>query len=785
MTDVLLKRIAAWLSEYAAEKISGSLLSVFGREVRRPNTGTIASGDIMPVLSGLEISAGAEKVFLSGMNRKLICACIFYKDIGPSRHVDPSDMENVKDAGEEKVRNEIKDLILTVHEKIWRLSAVSEKMGRLEVQRNIRADLEDVVRELKAIRERGAPAEEEEEDTRGPVATSYPRPSPAFAGREMDILRLLLLLEKSNTVFVCGPAGIGKSELCGKFAEGWASVSDDGERKRTAVWLSCDGGLRSAIAWRLKVRGIKENETMDENRLFASKLAALSADPMTLLVIDNFCGDDDGSLNTVSGCGFRKIFITRNNEFLSSYNGVEIGALPDGTALDLLFELLGDERKEWAEERKNELRELLRRIGCHTLSIKLIADIIRMNGTEPPELLSIVSRADMTRQEEKDIANVLGLLGAVTPESREADILKMISMLPVSGMPLEKFIEFAELDDNDMIILRSLERRGWVSITEIDGSGDRIIHSDPMIMNILRSDHGPKDDDCCVFFNSLEKFFDLGRSYGNWEEKMNMLPVLISATDSASTSPYAPILYSLAGRYLRGSGDADGALIYYMRALDDKEKRFGADHPCAAPTYTGIGNVYSDKGEYDKAVEYYIKALKVSGRLSGINDPSIAMTYNNVGIAYSEKGDHDKALEYYGKALEIRERVLGEEHQDTAATYSCMGNAYSDKGEYDKALEYYGKALEIREKVLGPDHYYTAVTHGNIGVAHLRMENYAKALESTVKAAEIMRRTVGAEHPDTAAAYEVIAHIRNLTGDGDAYAEYKITVIEDWNFMYR
>ncbi|MDR2866538.1 MAG: tetratricopeptide repeat protein [Methanomassiliicoccaceae archaeon] len=790
MKDVLLEKFAALLSGYASAKIEGSYLSVFGRKIKRSQKGETMDGEVASALSGLRMTENVGKVLGSEKNRRLICGCIFIRDTEPTRRVDPSEMEYLNDTDiKEKVLREIKELMLTVHDRIWAQPGTEEKMGRCEVQGSIRTDLMDVMRELIAVHDKGG----SQRPAGGPVMTSYPRPSDTFMGRETELLQLSLLAERSDAVFVCGPAGIGKTEMCRKFAEGWADTEDDDSNigKRPVIWLAYDGDLRSTIAWHLKVEGIEEGTILNEETLFRYKLSVLADNPRTLMVIDDLNAQDDTHLSAVLQYRFKKIFISRDPGYLKRNVGMEIGTLSEGTAAEMLLRILSDSKRRWARQREREVHSLLSHACYHTLTVAQIARHINMHGTKPRILrrMSAAGTASRPAGDDEMIAARLSMLMAMSSlDGREREILKVLSMLPASGMPLGRFIEFSGLDSRrDGDVLRSLEDKGWAELTHIDRTDDDMISVNPMIADILRRDFSPGEDECAAFFRSVERFFDLGRAFNNWAEKMDVLPVLISAADAAAEGIYAPTLNSLAGRYLRGSGNYDASLRYYFKALDLRIGMFGAEHPGIAPMYTGIGNVYSDKGDYDKAVEYYIKALRVSGRMSGINDPSIASTYNNVGTAYAEREEYGKAIEYYGKALEIRERVLSIGHEDTAATYNSMGNAYSDSGEYGKAIEYYGKALKIREKVFGSDHYYTAATHSNIGVAHLRTGAHIKALESAVKAMEIMNRTAGADHPDTMAAYEMVSYIQKILGNGDeVYSEYRSpTPAEDWNFMYR
>ncbi|MDR0198139.1 MAG: tetratricopeptide repeat protein [Methanomassiliicoccaceae archaeon] len=777
MKNSPLKEVAEWLNRYAVGMMTGSYLSIFGRKIKRPKEGMTLNGEIAQALSGLRISGNAEKAFISGRNRRLVCAYIFTEDIGPVEPIDPSNVGEAEEDAKEKVRKEIKKFILTVHDRIWVLPGTAEKIGDREIQNNIKRDMDEVVAELKAIHDMSEAMIGSEDDVPhgNPVTTSYPSPSRHFTGREAELLALSLLAERNDAVFVCGAEGTGRTELCRKFAEGWADMRDEDGNGSPVVWVEHNGSLRSSVAWDLKIKGINESELQDEGKTFRAKLSALGEDPRTLMIVDGLDAVADEHMDEVLHYRFKKIFISGNAGYLGSYPGIEVKALSEEASEEMFLGSLKEGRKGQADG--EAVRGLLRSAGYHTLTVALMAAHLNTHGTEIRELLE---RMDGARADGAD-GRIRELLRLTSLDDAETDALKVASSLPPSGMDLERFEAFSELDRGTLMSLRD---KGMIRVAHI-GRADRI-SVDPQIARALRSEFGPLGDECRTFFGSLEKFFDISRTdfsrtNDKWIEKADLLPVLMSVTDLAGEGLYAPILCSLTGRYLRSSGNSDEALRYYYKALRLKEKIFGATHPSLAPTYAGIGNAYADKWEYDTAVEYYIKALKLSGRMSGIIDPSIASTYNNVGMAYSEIGEYAKAREYYFQALEIRKKVLGPDHPDTAATYNGIGDAYSDGGDPSKALEFYSKALEIRKRAFGKDNYYTAVTYSNIGVAYLHMREYGKALEHCTKAMEILKRTAGVDHPDTEVAYDAVAYIREMM---DRKNNKRERPGPDWNPMY-
>ena len=67
------------------------------------------------------------------------------------------------------------------------------------------------------------------------------------------------------------------------------------------------------------------------------------------------------------------------------------------------------------------------------------------------------------------------------------------------------------------------------------------------------------------------------------------------------------------------NGDHEQALVYYMKALDERKAALGEKHPDVAALYTTIGRALNDQEDYDNAVSYYEKALEIPpGSLQGI-----------------------------------------------------------------------------------------------------------------------------------------------------------------------
>ena len=156
---------------------------------------------------------------------------------------------------------------------------------------------------------------------------------------------------------------------------------------------------------------------------------------------------------------------------------------------------------------------------------------------------------------------------------------------------------------------------------------------------------------------------------------------------------------------LRNSGDLDGAIEQYKKAVQQK-----ADYHDA---WYNMGNAHADKGEHDRAIECYRKAVDIK--------PDDYRAWNNMGIAYGHKEDYDRAIECYRKALDIK--------PDKHEAWNNMGSAYDGKKDYDRAIECYRKALDIK-----PDIHEA---WNNMGSAYDDKKDYDRAIECYQRAVEV------------------------------------------------
>ena len=96
-------------------------------------------------------------------------------------------------------------------------------------------------------------------------------------------------------------------------------------------------------------------------------------------------------------------------------------------------------------------------------------------------------------------------------------------------------------------------------------------------------------------------------------------------------------LYRVDGIKLQNSGDLDGALKLFQKAIELD--------PLYPEVYNDLGIIYEAQGDPDRAEESYLQALRV--------DPHYLGAYSNLALFYEGKRDLAKATYYWKKRIEL------------------------------------------------------------------------------------------------------------------------------------
>jgi tetratricopeptide (TPR) repeat protein len=201
------------------------------------------------------------------------------------------------------------------------------------------------------------------------------------------------------------------------------------------------------------------------------------------------------------------------------------------------------------------------------------------------------------------------------------------------------------------------------------------------------------------------------------------------------THPQRKWAFNLLGFIAADSGDYDGAIGWYKRAIAaDEEDKF-------AIAYTNWGNALYSMGDLDGAITKYMRAIEI--------DPEDAVAYFNWGNALSDKGDLDGMIAKYARATQLDPK--------DALAYNSWGNALYNKGDLDGAIAKYMRAIELDRE--------NALAYFNWGIALDDKGDPDGAIAKYMRATEL--------DPEYAAAYIGWGIALYRTGDLDgAIAKY-------------
>ncbi len=179
-----------------------------------------------------------------------------------------------------------------------------------------------------------------------------------------------------------------------------------------------------------------------------------------------------------------------------------------------------------------------------------------------------------------------------------------------------------------------------------------------------------------------------------------------------------PQLYYIKGKSLYESGDADGALALYNKAIEmkpgygtaylrkaqvmkdkDNEEEFKkaidaaiatSDNKIIGPAKKLAANYYLQKGAEAFKAENFATAESYFNSVFDYQEATANMHYQ-LALVYNGQSKWDNAIESCNKALTF---FKGEETTKDAKIYYELGNAYKGKGDTNAACEAYKKAAK-------------------------------------------------------------------------------------------
>ncbi|HVE84963.1 MAG TPA: tetratricopeptide repeat protein, partial [Myxococcales bacterium] len=202
------------------------------------------------------------------------------------------------------------------------------------------------------------------------------------------------------------------------------------------------------------------------------------------------------------------------------------------------------------------------------------------------------------------------------------------------------------------------------------------------------------------------------------------------------------------------------------RALVERQKALGPNHPLTATTRNNLGNIQQALGHLQPALAQYQSALTSLEAALGPEHPTVALALNNVGAVLWDLGRLEEARGRFERSVQIRERALGPRHPAVARSLTNLGAVEQSLGKLQDAERDLARAVQIQEAALGADHLDLVPGLVNLAGVLIEQGQHAAALERCRRADAINHQALGPEHHDLA--YAQSCEAEALVGLGRA-----------------
>ena len=615
-------------------------------------------------------------------------------------------------------------------------------------------------------------------------------------GREIELAELHQKLKNSPKVaLVRGLGGIGKTTLV------QAYLVLHQEQYRHIAWITQGEDFINAVVLDVSLAEnlkIPLHPGEDLATHFVRLMQALRALPgPNLLVIDNATEQlaTREVFEQLPKAPNWKVLVTSRQD-LPDFVVMELQVLQPEATLELF-------RLYYQGGSDEEVRELLREIGYHTLTAELLArtlqrkkgllsipkllDILRTHQLDDPKLVERIW-ARHSGEERGVFKYLMGLYTLADLSEEEVWVLQQFAVLPTLPLEVSMLAGWLGVDADDLNqVLNELVDKGWLS-TQEEGF---VMHL--LIQELIKYQQAPGLEELEVLVNSMankmssdpygnpvtdnfpwvpyaEKVAEYFRGQEVLPEKVNTLwnnlanvlghlgdnsraaqlfdLVLTSAIHNfGEDHPTVAVSQSNLGLVLGTLGEFPRALELLELALNNTLRNFGEDHPDVASYRSNLASVVSDLGDYPRAAQLLELALDSALHNFGEDYPEVAMCRSNLALVLRDSGDYRRALELLELALGSTLRNFAEGHPNVAVCRSNLADVLRHLGQYERAAQLFKFALDSNLRNYGKDHPVVAKSQSNMGLVLLHLGQSLRAAQYFELALKNNLRNFGENHP--------------------------------------
>lgn len=227
----------------------------------------------------------------------------------------------------------------------------------------------------------------------------------------------------------------------------------------------------------------------------------------SLIIIDNFnvLPKEDAFFKEFIKLNCKILVTSRCN--ISQYETIKISEMDADTELIELFY----KHCPSAKSSQDVVKEIIQTVGCHTLTVCLSALSLTASGMEPEELLAelktcglnITSGEDVELYKDDDftdglmIEHLSKLLQLGKLSNQQLDILRNLSLLPVSGVIKNSFKNWMKLDN--LTDVNHLIKYGFIN----EDTDNKKISLHPLLQEVIAIETMPTVTACSTLLDNL------------------------------------------------------------------------------------------------------------------------------------------------------------------------------------------------------------------------------------------------------------------------------------------
>ena len=435
------------------------------------------------------------------------------------------------------------------------------------------------------------------------------------------------LFNNKQVVLVNGLGGIGKTTLAqaytAKYWDEYCHIAYVSQISKDIIsdFISTEGLLGSLNIFA---------KDKDPRGLFITIIAELKKmeDSPNLLIIDNADRSLSQLYNYLPSQPQWHILVT-SRERIQRFDLKELGFLSEPDAVTLFLRHFTHGKMT-----EDEIKELVRAVDFHTLTIEILAKTAQLQRTEMKELKSAIEddlKANVyINHKGNKIEKVTSYLCSIFSMSQLSDseiwLLQQFICLPAEFHSYELVKDMinpaaTQKEDNFSETIEELSAKGWLLKNRETDSYK--MHR--IIADVIKKQHTIALTNAKPVIDSITAKLSIDQTKDNPVEKFPWIPFGKSALAifPDSSDPVIAKLQNNLATVLQDLGDYEGAKSLLEKALSSAEKNFGPEHPTTAVRYSNLALVLKDLGDYEGALKLSEKSLRIVQKVLPQGHPHI------------------------------------------------------------------------------------------------------------------------------------------------------------------